>query len=273
MPRAERSWVKDNESDYLIDAGMWTACKESAWVLMKKRLSRARPYNIRFGTFRDGSDDWVFDVDVSRDLFCFQFSNNAYWSLHTEWELLPFWNTSRRDGFVSVAVEFDSSWSVGIEPDMDVGTLERMVNEPGARGFFLSLIKKEMNGESYVPQIYLIDRSIRRSQYERPSSYSEFHSMGRAFGFVVGEYTVVEDDLTPEMEPEMDAFDFFRAIDSVGDYWKALGLSYDRSYEDGELVEFRTWSRTSVKAYVSVLAQEEEDDMESPGKEYEGTEV
>ncbi|KAJ0276620.1 hypothetical protein COL940_008216 [Colletotrichum noveboracense] len=37
MPKTERSWVKDNDSAYLIDAGMWTACKESALVLMNER--------------------------------------------------------------------------------------------------------------------------------------------------------------------------------------------------------------------------------------------
>ncbi|KAH0426089.1 hypothetical protein CcaCcLH18_10578 [Colletotrichum camelliae] len=167
MPRTERSWVKDNESAYLIDTGMWTACKESASVLMEKRR---KSQNTEFATFRDGGYDSVFDVDIHRDLFCFQLTNDADWN--SGWDELPFWRTTitLRNGADNIAVEFDSSWAVGVQPGMTADALNAMQCEPGPRGFFLSILAAwREDSHSDEPLIYLIDRSIHR-RWSKPDN-------------------------------------------------------------------------------------------------------
>ncbi|KAJ3957002.1 hypothetical protein N0V92_006458 [Colletotrichum tropicale] len=180
MPKTERSWVEDNDSAYLIDAGMWTACKESALVLMNKRHQ---------------SQNW-----------------------NSGWGELPFWRTSwwPPSGICSIVVEYDSSWAVGAKLGMAADALDGMQYEPGPRGFFLSILAGQRNDSA--PSIYLIDRSIRRRRKapHNPGSFDEkYRSKGRTFGVVKGLRDVAEETLTPGMN----AFHFLEAIGSVEGYW------------------------------------------------------
>ncbi|KAF3801389.1 hypothetical protein GCG54_00005545 [Colletotrichum gloeosporioides] len=170
-----------------MDAGMWTACKESALVLMNKRH---QSQNIRFGTFRDG----VFDVDIRRDLLCFQLSNDADWN--SGWGELPFWRTSwwPPSGIFNIAVEYDSSWAVGVELGMAADALDGMQYEPRPRGFFLSILAGKRDDSA--PLIYLIDRSIRRRRKapHDPGFFDEkYRSKERTFGVVKGLRDVAEE--------------------------------------------------------------------------------
>ncbi|KAF5500293.1 hypothetical protein CGCS363_v007256 [Colletotrichum siamense] len=252
MPKTERSWVKDNDSAYLIDAGMWTACKESALVLVNKRH---KSQSTRFGSFRDGVHDWVFDIDIRRDLLCFQLSNDADWN--SGWGELPFWRTSwwPPSGICSIAVEYDSSWAVGVKLGMAADALDGMQYEPGPRGFFLSILAGRRDDSA--PSIYLIDRSIRRRRKapHNPGSFNEkYRSKGRTFGVVKGLRDVAEKTLTSGMN----ALNFLEAIGSVEGYWtweKTNFAGISRSYY------------LDPEEAIPVLAITDEEDVGSLGNE------
>ncbi|KAI8302068.1 hypothetical protein K4K61_008274 [Colletotrichum sp. SAR11_59] len=176
MPKTERSWVKDNDSAYLIDAGI-------------------------------------------------------------------------------IAVEYDSSWAVGVKLGMAADALDGMQYEPGPRGFFLSILAGWRDDSA--PFIYLIDRIIRRRRkapHNPGSSDEKYRSKGRTFGVVKGLRDVAEETLTSGMN----AFNFLEAIGSVEGYW--------------------TWEKTNVagisRSYyldpeeaIPVLAITDEEDVRSLGNE------
>lgn len=206
MPRGTLSWVENNESDYLIAVGMWTACEESTRVLIKER-QRGRmerkdsedAQRPKFGTFREGDEDWVFDVDSVRDVFCFDFSQLTVPNLDMDifWDVvcLPI------EGLRKIAVEFDPSWTADIKSGLDLAALDRMYHDRGPRGFFVRLLRNRIENIDklrYLPKIFLIDRTVRRVSGE--DSYGdliELHSQGRTFGTVITAWDLMEETLKP----------------------------------------------------------------------------
>ncbi|KAF0322093.1 hypothetical protein GQ607_010596 [Colletotrichum asianum] len=264
MPRGTLSWVENNESDYLIDAGMWTACKESTRVLIQER-QRGRmerkdsedAQRPKFGTFREGDEDWVFDVDSVRDVFCFDFSQLTVPNRNMDifWDAVYF----PHEGLRKIAVEFDPSWTADIKSDLDLAALGRMYHERGPRGFFVRLLRdtiENMEELRYLPKIFLLDRTVRRVPGK--DSYGdlvEFHSQGRTFGTVITAWDLMEETLASD---KMNALDFLEAIDVRG-FWGCLDYDDELSNEERK-IQGKTWQNITIKDLATVLAINGEED-------------
>lgn len=120
------SWTQNNPSTYLIDGGLWTACKES-YLAMKRRFHGGRQ-ELRTGSFirqqhRNATHYQLFTTYVKRDLFIFQMPDLQGRSDDAPWIGLPAWYSF---GIYNVAFEYDPEWrpaDAPEEPDGSVKTL------------------------------------------------------------------------------------------------------------------------------------------------------
>lgn len=203
---SQRSWTENNPSTYLINAGLWTACRESREVMEKhfktafyreKRQEslKREPYcrGLRFyerdykgapgtGRFRHNGEDWCFAVFPRRDLFCVQHSGKhpSMCFPPATWLFAGFGNctfASARLGFDGVqplAFEYDASWSFSSE-GKDDEIINEMSGQNNARGIFLNTLEDIVEGGS-SPDLYLIDRDIRLKPDAR--GWKTFHGNG-----------------------------------------------------------------------------------------------
>ncbi|KAJ4131703.1 hypothetical protein NW768_005900 [Fusarium equiseti] len=121
--QAQISWFFQNPSTYMVDSGLWTACKESSMIIRNHhRLSQQQTVlrNARFSQsfsmipemlrFRDSdSKDRYTTIRPCRDLFVLQPDRwNFIWYGLRHYPL-----ASRRggeDGFVNLAIEYNPRW-------------------------------------------------------------------------------------------------------------------------------------------------------------------
>ncbi|KAI0386739.1 hypothetical protein F5Y04DRAFT_275189 [Hypomontagnella monticulosa] len=196
------SWTRDNFSTYLIDGGLWNACKESRLV-MERRFQSKKWKTVRddfFGTqeqwsqyrgmmpttgyFRsDESTGRYFTVFPKYDLFCLQPPNLAT----LNWKQIAnsiVWgsNTWAFQGLRHVALEFDPAWAVAI---WDTLRSRKPVTVDSA-----DIIKVLVNMafDAYqLEQVWLIDYRIKRKCYVRTKEEASenrdmvFHGTDRRF--------------------------------------------------------------------------------------------
>ncbi|KAH9227194.1 hypothetical protein K456DRAFT_1730471 [Colletotrichum gloeosporioides 23] len=190
----------------------------------------------QFETFRECDEDWVFDVDSIRDVFCFHFSQLTVTDWDSSWGVgcFPY------HGLRKTAVEFDPSWTADIKSGLDLAALGRMYCESGPRGFFVRLLRDTIENIEELrtrPKIFLLDRTVRRVPGK--DSYGdlvEFHSQGRTFGTVITAWDLMEETPKPG---KMNALDFLRAID-VGGFWGCLDYDDELSHEERK-IQGKTW--------------------------------
>lgn len=138
-----------NKSVYLWDAGLFTACKESRDIIVRRREEydrRPRVWPRRVSetytvtmTRRREDELWCLMFQPEKDIFCYTFG---------DWDLL---GTSRQDllqqyvehtylgipgDIKHVAIEFDSSWTLDW-PE----TYEELERESSPRAFILRLLE------------------------------------------------------------------------------------------------------------------------------------
>lgn len=134
------SWLEGNESDYALDAGLWTACKESREVvkrhykieickqerlklLQSKGLSSPEFEHLRvprLGHCRIKNEDMSFLVYPLQDLICFHIADKQHIGSglyaddvrHYRPYGLPFWAAvaGHNDVVPQIAFEYDASW-------------------------------------------------------------------------------------------------------------------------------------------------------------------
>jgi len=194
------SWTQGNPSSYLLDAGLWTACKESRKIIMKhfnmQHWNKVRREFEQCGcvwkfyyehkdkpaiviTHHNGEDLHLM-VNPERDLFCL---DPQILDFTIEWDTLlcglPFSCIYTGYGPLShIAVEFDPSWNVGLPRDCDENwdwnptpgvCFDDLLEEGTPRGFIARAAEacaiRAFYKDEY-PFFWLIDRGIRR---ETPS--------------------------------------------------------------------------------------------------------
>ncbi|KAF4464125.1 hypothetical protein FALBO_9038 [Fusarium albosuccineum] len=181
----------NNMSTYIIDGGLWTACKESRET-MKRRFKPQQqnqtqtgfePLAERYEDFPfvpatsffpggDGGNDWFFTVVPHRDLFVLQHPD-----LSLEWErlgaCLPFRTTiNGYRGMDNLAFEYNPEWGVETEDgDEAFDILLRVVN--AALDLYPSI------------KIWFLDHNLRRERGAPTEDQSEegaiFYASDRRF--------------------------------------------------------------------------------------------
>ncbi|TEA16430.1 hypothetical protein C8034_v001308 [Colletotrichum sidae] len=205
---AEPSWTHDgNDSAYLVDAGLWTACRESRDVMQRRcdthtwRLERNRrrgcwaftgmpttrdpePECPAVTRFRHAGRDGALSVFPHRDLFLLDVAATQPWSADV-WaksagsnnpnKTLLFWNLA--DGFQGVrhvAFEYDPSWladdaaaGVNVVKMMRRRYRDDVFPNAGPRSWFVYLLAQVLSG-AWAGELFLVDRSLSRIR-DRPA--------------------------------------------------------------------------------------------------------
>lgn len=268
---SQRSWTENNLSTCLIDAGLWTACRESREVMEKhfktafwreKRQEslKKEPYCRGLswyepehksapgtGRFRHNGEDWCFAVFPHRDLFCVQHSGKPPLMCFppATWLFADFGNStfaSARLGFAgvrSLAFEYDASWSFSSEGKGDE-IIKEMSGENNARGLFLTTLEDIVEG-GRTPNLYLIDRDIRLKPDAR--GWKTFHGNGCNYIDPMHEDIESYGD-----DDDMGAGGFIYELESLGyDYYTRLNdASVMSTGSEFDYIE--------VSRYINVLA-------------------
>ncbi|KAI0844668.1 hypothetical protein F5Y00DRAFT_273600 [Daldinia vernicosa] len=161
------SWTHHNFSTYLIDGGLWNACKESRLVIERvfdsEKWDAARgayPPSPATSYFRgDDSTNRYFTVIPSEDLFYLQPQTFGYFML----ECIGKWNGvalgSRRWGFTglaNIALEYDPAWGILVEKT-DPDTRDRLI--------IIDLIIKTLFHAKGLSCIWFVDYRIKQRCY------------------------------------------------------------------------------------------------------------
>lgn len=191
---------EDNKSAYLIDGGLWRACKESRgviarqshyydWLRIQNEAIRTRQYFSTFSADWDGGEDDVHPglietceveeecrmlVSPARDIFCIEADS---WTAlqHDEddkSELEMSFTTSKlyNKGKIpslwdplcvsNIALEFDRSWFGTFGNDMP-DYMDDVRFENSTRGYFGYLLYKHAKQTLAFQNLWIIDRNIK----------------------------------------------------------------------------------------------------------------
>ncbi|KAM4058891.1 hypothetical protein HRG_008227 [Hirsutella rhossiliensis] len=176
------SWTEGNDSAYLWDAGLWTACREAREVMMwhfrvqywddaRRTLVRSpghwTPAAVAeefeditaMATARHGGREWHLMMQPHKDLFWLEPRD---WKATVEWQTLfldlPFASFRRGYGHLShIAVEHDPSWNVDLPKDLGA-----LLQESTPRGFIARAMAECATNKLYC-FIWLVDRALVRA--------------------------------------------------------------------------------------------------------------
>lgn len=191
------SWTVSNPSSYLMDSGLWTACKESREIMEKRydtlgwrQRCREHRYTTLYcgerpdapatNTFTSNGETQCFTTYPKSDLFCLQ----PYDFDTVDWvmlrEYVPIFNYQFGFDVNHVALEFDPKF-VYPNPDCPLSTREYRFgyNSDGAVGCFARAASDDL---ALVKHLWIIDYRIKRLPGPLPLKHNghEFHdSSGR----------------------------------------------------------------------------------------------
>ncbi|KAF3801388.1 hypothetical protein GCG54_00005544 [Colletotrichum gloeosporioides] len=210
------SSIAGNGSEYLLDAGLWTACRDSREAMKKKwkEVKRKYVHNVgpirrdltpsRIGLICEGDKTYGFSVNPLEDLLCLQIPQDATYNDFTSRIKLPFWNDYwyGQRGYRSIAFEFDNSWAF----DPSSKPIAELRQTPGPRACFLNLLmdmtarsEDDGRGEAFET-LSLVDRSVlRRPDCRKYWGERVFHAQNRKFGRVYDQSDVARGFPTSSM--------------------------------------------------------------------------
>ncbi|GAB1320057.1 hypothetical protein MFIFM68171_10267 [Madurella fahalii] len=193
-----RSWTSSNPSAYLIDGGLWTACKESRERIAKQigpfetvfqyngqaMVREERPAARATGTFMRNGEKQVFATYPRVDLFCLQPLNhdsilnswNDGWR-RDDWEhLLEKKNVPMFDRWIglelgNLALELDPAWWA----DSDLVQRKSAYGLPKADFWFEECARGAALTQPFSRRtVWFIDKRIRRHPDAPPVSIEGF---------------------------------------------------------------------------------------------------
>ncbi|CAM1501012.1 Fc.00g101740.m01.CDS01 [Cosmosporella sp. VM-42] len=180
------SWTESNPSAYLLDQGLWTACKESREVMEKRHpvtedtLDEVKPRQLpdcaMAGSFSSNGEFQYFTVYPRSDLFCFQPLDLGF----GDWEhcsgRFPLFLYGGQNYVRHIALEFDPSCLGPEGCDDDVPSF---YDHPWVK------CAKAVSGIelSWTDNLWLIDYRIKRRPSESPITQKreEFYGNGRTY--------------------------------------------------------------------------------------------
>ncbi|KAF9771629.1 hypothetical protein IL306_010725 [Fusarium sp. DS 682] len=227
--------AKTNKSAYLIDGGLWRACKESREVIIKHshiydwlRIQRhsffengsaAEYYADWLGgeeavspsilTIKDGNDEWHLMAYPARDIFCIRTHN--WLSIYTDPYGPSVYIPSNVDGdevwhFIkNVAIEFDQSWSMDFPY-----SIYDLVKENSARGYLARLLlDRAVDWSTRAPEsIWLIDKGAMWSSHPDQDIATVYHDCDGDYIEVDWEHAISKsaDGLSPSAKGFIEDF-------------------------------------------------------------------
>ncbi|KAF0322095.1 hypothetical protein GQ607_010598 [Colletotrichum asianum] len=264
------SSIAGNGSEYLLDAGLWTACRDSREVMKKKWKERTKIYVHNpdptrrdltpqmVGVICEGDKTYGFTVNPRTDLICLQIPEDAVYNDFDSRSKLPFWNDSWYGwrGPMNVAFEYDSSWA--FDPKKE--TIDDLRKRPGPRACFLNLMIDSIadfegieDGTADYPFI-LVDRSIRKKPGCKRRYYDDeaFHAQGRTFEGVWNERDLIQESSTSSMN----AVEFLDMLEAIPGTWGFYGFDDEAGREVRKNDDLWEWIDVEIKEFVSVFVCE-----------------
>ncbi|RSL42164.1 hypothetical protein CEP54_015580 [Fusarium duplospermum] len=175
----------NNPSTYLLDGGLWTACKESRLVMerryksprgscqMVKNMQDKQPDAPATGYFKDhDGGSRYFTVLPRQDLFLFQLNNPA--TIDWEWlnEEIPLGSsTCGYRGRRNIALEYKPEW--GLQLGKNMAFLHTLA-------IVKTFVRMAIDSESYV-FIWIVDYNLKRKRSVVRSTSSDSGREPRTF--------------------------------------------------------------------------------------------
>ncbi|KAK1706338.1 hypothetical protein BDP67DRAFT_494158 [Colletotrichum lupini] len=206
-PKKRCPWSESDPSTYCVDAGLWSACKESRNVVRKHYATLVNPSSGHSSSTRHNQSARSASgssILPDKDLIIFQVAPDAHVSVGEALSALrPFF---QNDGsqLLHIAFEFTDDW--GIQPTEDI---KSMINQPGPRACFIRLLERTMCG-LLSAKLYLMDYGLKGAEVGSPVLFS-------AGGYDLSE---IEWTPTPTAAPDICAARYFTIDLSI------LGLKY-----------------------------------------------
>jgi hypothetical protein len=159
-----------------MDAGLWTACKESREAMAKHMDADGRdetqPRAKLMTKGADGNLNGHCVVYPSKDIFCLQATdwniargNSELWQVGIQNTTLA--GQTSLSMVENIALEFDPSWDIDLP-----GDYYALMDESSSRGFLSRLIYNGFLHSSMKPTIWLIDRDTLLSRL--PGTFFSF---------------------------------------------------------------------------------------------------
>ncbi|KAH6981815.1 hypothetical protein BKA56DRAFT_584561 [Ilyonectria sp. MPI-CAGE-AT-0026] len=228
------SWTCNNPSTYLIDRGLWTACKESRFIIQREFQCRKWESAWRHHCSGRNPDQFSEFENLVSAMACFKdkdSSNNHYITVFPKQDLFYFqphdietlsWGGAVNryflgaeslsfDDLENVALEFNPSWAIEVEKarphNGDVKILDTLAH---------AAIDGATNG--CLDTLWLIDYGLKRNpnvpMNEAPEGKSIFYQGNRRF------VEVATDSLYPKADPWEDYYE-------IDDCWISCGSFID----------------------------------------------
>ncbi|KAF6809942.1 hypothetical protein CMUS01_13578 [Colletotrichum musicola] len=223
------SLLKDNPSTYLRDVGLWTASRDSRFVMetrfdtsrWRKKISGTSPDPIEpcFGRFRRDHKVWRLAIYPERDLFCFRRLSPS--CLGTIYYLISLstWVTHYgipRD-IRNMAFEFEATWAF----DPGATNATKLLTNCDQRAFFLEALDDLLWGPYRLnARMFLIDYGLRLKPGVSPRQ--TFYGEGCTF------VDHDKDDVDWERTVGRSAWDFLNSLDILatrGLRWNHHGVT------------------------------------------------
>ncbi|KXH29906.1 hypothetical protein CNYM01_12774 [Colletotrichum nymphaeae SA-01] len=195
-PRQRCPWSESDPSTYRVDAGLWSACKESRDVVQKHYATLVNPSSGHSSSTRHNQPERSASgssILPDKDLIIFQVALDTYVSVGDALSALrPFFQNDETR-LLHIAFEFTDDWD--IQPTDDI---KSMINQPGPRACFIRLLERTMCG-LLSAKLYLLDYGSKVAEAGSPVLFS-------AGGYDLSE---IEWTPTPTAAPDICAARYF----------------------------------------------------------------
>lgn len=153
----------DPQSTYAIDAGLWSACRESCAGMLRRHKGRPSSKTLRVKDGSDGGKRYI-TIDEERDLVLLELGNMEFESPIRRPSYT--WTTSSRlwplDGIAHIAVDFDPSWSVQGFDDAVQGGDGHLDGRPAHEKTFVPLYLAWRWCVAMGDRLWIVDRNGKR---------------------------------------------------------------------------------------------------------------
>ncbi|KAK7443662.1 hypothetical protein Landi51_09010 [Colletotrichum acutatum] len=176
------SWFDSDPSTYRVDAGLWSACRESRDVVQKHFARLVNPSSGRSSSTKHNQaarSTSGSSILPDKDLIILQVAPDAHVSVGAALSALrPFFQNDSSQS-LHIAFEFTDDWD--IEPAEDINSMK---SKPGPRACFIRLLERTLCG-LLSAKLYLMDYG------------SEVAEAGSPVLFSAGGYDLSEIDWMP----------------------------------------------------------------------------
>ncbi|KXH41567.1 hypothetical protein CSAL01_01069 [Colletotrichum salicis] len=168
-PEKRCPWPESDPTTYRVDAGLWSACKESRDIVKKHYTTLASPSSghslpAQHSPFTESTSG--SSILPEKDLIIFQVAPDVHVSVGEALSALrPFFRDSATRP-LHIAFEFTEDWRIRLSED-----IESMKSQPGPRSCFIRLLERTLCG-LLSAKLYLINYDSERAPVGSPVLFS-----------------------------------------------------------------------------------------------------